>query len=268
MSKISNSLQWTGDLVQVLVLDRLNPARKRDAELASTACRSLKFHSRSKIPQVALRDILTSMGCSAVDPVVLPGPGADLGECGSQIAYHALGSIVRATKPKLIFETGTYLGVSALAMALNAPPECHIFTQDLPEEAVAAEVAGLNKIDQAHVETSRYRVGEAFLRSDQKDRITQIREDSMTFEVEKVLKEVDLVYIDGGHSLPLITKDTENAFKVLSTKGVIVWDDYFHLYPDVVQYLDELSEKYVFKGVEGTNYVVYSPLWKRTGEAK
>jgi predicted O-methyltransferase YrrM len=262
MSKITSGFDWVNDIFQSLVVDRFNTARRRNSELASTACRALKFHGRSKIRQEPLRDLLASMGCSSMDPVLLPGPGADLGECGSQNAYHALGSIVRATHPRVIFETGTYLGVSALTMALNAPEYCHIHTQDLPEEANKREVAGLNKIDQAHVETSRYRVGEAFLRSPLKHRISQIREDSMSFRAETVMKDVDLAYIDGGHSYELIAKDTENAFRVMTTKGTIVWDDYFHLYPGVVKYLDELNEKLHLKGIEGTNYVIYSPLWK------
>lgn len=261
MVRQGSSFEWARDIIQGLVLDRFDRGRRRNAELASTACRSLRFHSRAKIRQEPLRDILAAIGCDASLPVLLPGPAEDLAECGNQTAYHALGALVQCAAPAVIFETGTYLGVSALTMALNAPRDCVIHTLDLPTQADADTLGTLNKTDQGHVETSRYRVGEAFLRSSCKDRIRQIREDSMTFRAEKILAEVDFAYIDGGHSLPLITKDTENAMRILGKRGIIIWDDYFHLYPDVVTFLDRLSDSLPLKGIEGTNFVIYSPAW-------
>ena len=83
----------------------------------------------------------------------------------------------------------------------------------------------------------------------------------MTFRAEEGLRDVDLVYVDGGHSLPVVTKDTENAFRVLAPDGTIVWDDYFHLYPDVVSFLDTLADQYPLHGIKGTNYVIYSRRW-------
>lgn len=257
----TGSFAWSRDIIQGVLLDRFDPSRRRNAELASTACRSLRFHSRAKIKQEPLRDILAAMGGDASRPVILPGPGEDLAGCGNQTAYHALGALVQCAGPAVIFETGTYLGVSALTMALNTPAQCVIYTLDLPPEADIETLDTLNKIDQEHVETSRYRVGEAFLRSPCKDRIRQIREDSMSFRAEKVMSDVGFAYIDGGHSLPLITKDTENAIRVLGKRGIIVWDDYFHLYPDVVTFLDNLSNRFPLKGIKGTNFVIYSPAW-------
>jgi len=251
-----------GDLVQVLVLDRFNRDRKKDSELASTACRSLKFHARAKLQQMDLRALLPQISDVQIHEVILPGPSADLGDVGSQTGYHVLGSIVRALQPKTILELGTYLGVSACAMALNARPDCRIFTVDLPDAAMAESVPELNAIDQQHIATSRHRVGEAFLQSPLGKQITQIREDSMNFRAEKWVTDVDLVYVDGGHSLPVVTKDTENAFRVLSPAVTIIWDDYFHLYPDVVSFLNELADRYPLHGIKGTNYVIYSRRWR------
>ncbi|HXI53496.1 MAG TPA: class I SAM-dependent methyltransferase [Candidatus Saccharimonadales bacterium] len=260
MGKAAKALAWIGDVTQVLVLSRLHPARRRISEQASTACRSLWFHARCKIPQVPLAEIVAKLGAAPLEEVVLPGP-TDLGDVGSQVGYHALGAVVRAVRPSVILETGTYLGVSAYAMALNAGPACRIFTVDLPDHASAEAVPELNALDQRHVQTSRKRVGEAFLRHAVARQITQIREDSMTFRAERWLQEAELVYVDGGHSMPCITKDTENAFRVLAPDGTIVWDDYFHLYPDVVTFLDRLAEDHPLYGIEGTNYVIYSRRW-------
>ena len=83
----------------------------------------------------------------------------------------------------------------------------------------------------------------------------------MTFRAEKRMRDVDLVYVDGGHNRASITKDTENAFRVLGAAGAVIWDDYFHLYPDVVEYLDELADRLPLHSIAGTNYVIYSRRW-------
>jgi predicted O-methyltransferase YrrM len=258
MSKITKGLAWLRDVVQVLVLDRLDPKRKRFSELASTSCRELRFHSRAKIRNLPLSQIIGMLTPRPVEGVLLPGPYTDLGDIGSQTGYHTLGALVRALQPKTILEFGTYLGVSAHTMALNALPDCRIYTVDLADDTSAELIPELNVIDQQHIRKSRHRVGEAFLRSSTQSQITQIRADSMTFRAETKMGDVDLVYIDGGHSLPVVTKDTKNAFRILSPTGTIVWDDYFHLYPDVVRFLDELRDQYPLHGIAGSNYVIYS----------
>jgi hypothetical protein len=260
MSKAARAYHWFRDIAQVVVLDRFNPQRRHLSEAASTACRSLNFHSRCKIRAAPMASLLELFGCAEVQTVTLPGPSTVLGDVGSQTGYHALGTLVRGLKPKTILEFGTYLGVSAYTMALNALPETKIFTVDLPDEVTGNSRPELDTLDQQHVSTSRHRVGEAFLHRPERERITQIRADSLSFRAESVVSNVDLVYVDGGHSLPVATKDTENAFRVLSENGTIVWDDYFHLYPDVVTFLDGLADRHELHGIAGTNYVVFSRL--------
>jgi predicted O-methyltransferase YrrM len=264
MSTFGKSLTWISDVMQILVLDRFNPNRKRASEIASTACRSVKFHAHCKIPQIEWRVLLESIGSGDINDVKLPGPATDIGDVGSQTGYHAIATLVKALQPRTVLEFGTYLGVSAFTIALNATSDCHIFTVDLPEATCFSAESGLNAIDQTHVIKSRHRVGEAFLRSPFKKQITQIRADSLAFRAETLVANVDLAYVDGGHSLACITKDTENAFRVLAPNGSILWDDYFHLYPDVVSFLDNLRCDYPLHRIPGTNYVFYSRRWKPT----
>lgn len=258
MSKAARAFHWLRDITQVVVLDRFNPRRRHLAEAASTACRSLNFHSRCRIRPAPLARLLESFGCGEVSPVTLPGPSTRFGDVGSQTGYHTLGALMRGLQPRTVLEFGTYLGVSAYAMALNAPEGSRIFTVDLPDETQGSARAELDALDQHHVATSRHRVGEAFLGTAVEGRITQLRADSLSFRAETVVQDVDFVYVDGGHSLPVITRDTENAFRVLSAQGTIVWDDYFHLYPDVVEFLDQLAGTHELHGIAGTNYVVFS----------
>src|SRR5205085_8044160 len=154
--------------------------------------------------------------------VRLPGVGTDWGDVGNHTYYYVLGSLVKAINPKTILEFGTYLGVSALVMASNSSKDCKIVTVDLPDQATVETDSALNEIDREHISMSRYRVGEAFLKTPYEDSITQIRTDSMSFRAEEIVRSADLVLVDGGHSFDLVSKDTENAFKVLSPDGVII----------------------------------------------
>jgi len=245
---------WLRDALQVLALDRLNPATRPFSHEASAAVQTLRFHAHARMPRVELAEILSRLSPREPDSVVLPAGNG----LGSQAYYMTLASIVAALKPETILEFGTYLGMGALTMALNASGSCKIFTLDLPDEAPEEARSTLNALDRGHVASSRNRVGEAFLQHRMRDRITQLRADSMTFRAADHVRDADLVLVDGGHSLPLIKKDTGNAFDVLSARGVILWDDYFQLYPEVVSFLDELSRKYPLRSIAGTNCVIYS----------
>jgi predicted O-methyltransferase YrrM len=247
--KIIKGLAWLSDVMQVLVLDRFDPRRRRFSELASTSCRELRFHSRAKI--------IAMFTSQSFEQVSLPGPFTDLSDVGSMNVYHVLGSLVRSLEPKAILEFGTYLGVSTQTMALNAPKNCRIYTVDLPDDTLPEAIPNLNSIDRQHIRKSRCRVGEAFLHSSTRGQIIQIRVDSTKFRDGTEIGEVDLVFVDGGHNSYIIKNDTENAFRVLSATGAIIWDDYFHLYPDVVQFLDELRTRIPLYGIAGTNLVIY-----------
>jgi predicted O-methyltransferase YrrM len=256
------------DLVQILFLDRLDARRRQTSKNAGAYCRSLRFHSRSKIRPLSWPALFQKLGVTGAGHVAIPGPGTDFGDVGNAEYYYALAALVKALQPGSIFEFGTYLGVSALTMAENTAPDCRIYTMDLPDSAVAEGVHELNATDEKHIVKSRARVGEAFLRSPLQNRIIQIRDDSMTFRAETCATNVDLVFVDGGHSRPLIVKDTENALRILSSNGTILWDDYFHHYPDVVTYLDELADRFPVHAIPGTNFVIYSRRWHDAAEKK
>jgi len=263
MASLTKPLRWVTDLFEVLVLDRFHAQRRTVSQSASSACRSLRFHTRSRIRPRPLADLLATMpGARSIPAVTLPGPGVNLGDVGSHSYYHTLASLVQALQPEVILEFGTYLGVGTHTMALNAPPHAKLFTVDLPDDAHAEAVPDLNAVDQGHIRSSRTRVGQAFLNTPQAGRITQIRADSMTFDAKDRVPNANLVLVDGGHSLPVVTRDTGNAFAVLAQGGVILWDDYFHLYPDVVRFLDDLSRQCVLHSIAGTNFVIYHDAWQ------
>lgn len=259
MNRLTASARYARDLGEVLVLNRLtaHPAQRDIAGEAATIVRRARFHAHAKIRAIELAELVGRLRSDAIEEVTLPGP-RDLCGVGNATYYHALASLTRAIQPKSVLEIGTYLGVGTMTIALNAPTDCRIVTVDLPDDASMDESHDLSDGDLELINRRRARVGEAFLRSPVRDRIIQVRADSLTWQADESVAPIDMVLIDGGHSGPIVRADTANAFRVVSTRGTIIWDDYFYLYPGIVSYLDELvdSGRHLCV-IQGTNLVVY-----------
>lgn len=256
--KVGAGLSYARDVSEVLFLDRLraSPVQSRIAGEAATAVRQARFHAHARIPHLDVGDITSQIAEAPVAEITLPGPRQFDG-VGSATYYAALASIVRAVNPSRVLEFGTYLGMGTLTIALNSRPDCRIVTVDLPDDATTDSSHDLNAADLGLIERRRNRVGEAFLESRVVDRITQVRADSLYWRAEETLSDIDLVLIDGGHSTSVVKADTENTLRVLTPKGTILWDDYFHLYPDIVGYLDGLAGSgRRLRTIRGTNLVI------------
>ena len=261
MGQISSVVRYARDISEVLLLNRVHasPLQKRMAGEAATSVRQARFHAHAKIPNLDLSEIVSRLAPEPLPAVTLPGPREFHG-VGNATYYHALGSLVRALRPTSVLEFGTYLGVGTLTIALNAPDDCRIATVDLPDQQFVQDAHGLNDADLALIESSRERVGKAFLQASLGHRIRQIRADSLRWAPDPSLKPVDFALIDGGHSTAVVRADTENSLDLLSEGGTIVWDDYFHLYPDVVDYLDSLAAAgQPLFAIRRTNMVISNP---------
>ena len=70
----------------------------------------------------------------------------------------------------------------------------------------------------------------------------------------------DLVLVDGNHQYDNVKSDSENAFRMLSDRGIIIWHDYTvrsgHQHPDVIKYLNELSNSIRLFNLAGTCFVI------------
>jgi len=72
--------------------------------------------------------------------------------------------------------------------------------------------------------------------------------------VADIVGSADLVLVDGGHDIGCITADTENALSVARPGTVILWDDYFWLYPNV-EYLERMAQRLELVRISDTNLV-------------
>jgi hypothetical protein len=225
-------------------------ANDQFARRGRVAVQTEAFRARAKIRPTSLAELV---GKSDHLEVKLPGPCVDSADVGDPGFYYALGAIVGTSRPRAILEIGTFLGVSTLVMAMNAP-EARITTVDLPSDG--ADAHGLTGTDLGLSITARARCGEAFAQTPYTERITQLRVDSRKLDPAS-LGQFDLVFIDGGHTAEIVKADTATAMAIVADGGSVIWDDYWWYYRDVVKYLNELSDSLPLHRIEDTNLVIW-----------
>jgi hypothetical protein len=170
--------------------------------------------------------------------------------------------IVRFLKPRRILEIGTYNGMTTLQMALNAPPECTVYTLDLPQDLEPSVPA--SELDRLVAKSFRARFGTStgsYFRDRGDVRIVQLLGDSATFDYAAHLDgPVDLVFIDGAHDERTKRIDSENALRLVSPGGTILWDNYGDVCnPEVTRYLLDLSAALPLRHFKNTMLVVHRP---------
>ena len=144
------------------------------------------------------------------------------------IALTCIGKAIDATT---VFEIGTLNGLTTLTLARNLPA-ARFTTIDIEQ---------------------RPRV---YQQAPEATRIEQFIGNSATFDYSPYKGRCDLVYIDGDHSLAMVSSDTNSAFAMLAPGGAIVWDDYDGYSPGVVRYLDRFDRPGLFR-ILGTKLAVY-----------
>lgn len=167
--------------------------------------------------------------------------------------------IVKFKKPDRILELGTYNGMTTLNMALNAPKECITYTLDLPETGETdLPISEIDKyVSRIYHDKFKTKTGSYF--NERADlNIKQLYGDSATFDFSKLYDKFDIIFIDAAHDYEHKRIDTENAFKYISEKGIIIWDNYADIFcPEVTSYFADISNKYKFIHLAKTNLLVY-----------
>ncbi len=161
-------------------------------------------------------------------------------------------------QPLKVFEFGTFKGNSALHLALNSPDDCEVYTLDLP--ASARECARY-LIEMEPITTVPFIVGERYYGSSIEHKIRQLSGDSATYDYNQFYGCIDLVFVDGSHQYDNVRSDSENALRMLRSRGVVIWHDYTDLleHAGIIQYVNELASKMELFKVAGTSFVI---AWK------
>jgi len=172
---------------------------------------------------------------------------------------HFLATLVKELNPQAVFEIGTYNGFTTLHLAVNSPGSCRIYTLDLPPDYDERKAASSSYDDLLVIKLSLKTINKRFYKGHPlENKITELYGDSAAFDFSGYYGKVDIVFIDGNHSLEYVRKDTENAFKMLTDQGVIVWHDFdYIIHKDVFTYLNDLAKQYPIYSVPHTRFAIY-----------
>jgi predicted O-methyltransferase YrrM len=170
-----------------------------------------------------------------------------------------LSTLTCAVKPKTVFEIGTYNGFTTLHFAYNTPEDSKIYTLDLPPDFEVKDKIHYSYDDLMVVELSKKNIARRVYKNDPMGRkVVELFGDSEKFDYSPYLGKIDLVFIDGNHSYPYVKSDTENAFKMLSDRGVIIWHDFdYIIHRDVFKYLNDLSQEHKIYSIPHTRFAIY-----------
>jgi predicted O-methyltransferase YrrM len=161
--------------------------------------------------------------------------------------------LARLVGAKRICEVGTYDGNTALNLAANLPGDGRVVTIDLPldfTDGFDLEVSS----GMANV-TDRFVVGNHYKGTKYEPMITQVLQDSSTLDWDTLGEPFDIVFIDGCHDSKYVRKDTENALRRLTGRGLIVWHDYGFI-PDVSDVVDQFAQDFRIEVVRGTRLAI------------
>ena len=152
-----------------------------------------------------------------------------------------------------MFEFGTCSGKTTYLMALNSDKDSKIYTITLNP----LDTDKIYKKDGDSIIAQKNAINETvynkFLFSDEPEekKIKIIFMNSLKFDEKNFVNKMDLIFIDGGHTFSIIKNDSEKAFKMIKSKGIILWHDYNlgkSSSKDVVRYLNSISQqKKIFK---------------------
>jgi len=145
--------------------------------------------------------------------------------------YRQLADIIRHYKPKTLTEVGTWNGGRAIEMALAAFEYTDRFTYfgfDLFEEATAVtDDIEMNSKQHHTIELIENRLKEFKSRMKKKDKEFIFKlykgDSKITLKKNKLARNVDFAFIDGGHSYETVKADYLNLKKV----PLLVFDDFF-----------------------------------------
>ena len=172
-----------------------------------------------------------------------------------ELAYLAL--ITRNVRPARVFEIGTFRGRTALNFALNSPPECIVYTLDLPPSLRDAAQAATHRDDAAIIAKSD--TGIDYSGKPGSEKIQQLLGDSSQFDFSPYFGRMDLVFVDGAHHYSAVESDTKNALQMARVGGWVVWHDFANYgdYNDVTRAVLRLVPAREVVQIDNTQLAVY-----------
>jgi len=160
-----------------------------------------------------------------------------------------LAYIMKALRPKTVFEIGTFIGRTTRLLAANCPLESKIYTLDLERDKV------------------RHEVGSSFAGTPEQGKIRQLHGDSRNFDYSPWNGACDFVWVDGCHDYEYVINDAEKAFALCRPGGWIAFHDYRHTKPwdDVGRAIHKLNRKHPMHHIRATTIAICRKLVQAAG---
>lgn len=146
----------------------------------------------------------------------------------------ALAALMHRVAARRVFEFGTYQGVSTTQLALNLPPDGMVFTLDLPP-ALEAGALRVEKLGERVIAAEPLKGG--LVPEELRSKVTFLEADSALFDTKPYENSMDLVFVDGAHSIEYVSNDTAKGLSLLRPGGCIAWHDCAPNHREVVAFL-------------------------------
>jgi hypothetical protein len=168
-----------------------------------------------------------------------------------------LQAIMAARKVRTAFEIGTFNGGTTRLIAEAIGDDGQVWTLDLPP----AEFDATLTADSFHGSD----VGCVYRDSDAASKITQILQDSLTFDPSPYQGRCDLVLVDGAHDYAHGLADTRTAFELVASDGLILWDDFQPFWHGLIRGIFEAAGHRRPRRLAGSNMGVWAADLPETG---
>jgi hypothetical protein len=158
-----------------------------------------------------------------------------------------LAAVARLLRPRVVFEIGTFTGLTTSLFILNAAEGARVISVDLPPDADADNEDYIG-FDNELVKIRK--VGHYAAQLGLRDRYEQWFCDSMTLDPTPLAGQVELGFIDGAHALPYVVNDTRKMGVMIADHGMVLWHDYGGVgeFRPLAKYLERLAD--------------YAPVWR------
>lgn len=173
--------------------------------------------------------------------------------------YRALSAALLHAKPNVIFEIGTYRGVTSDFM-LEVLPECEVVTIAYVQPRWPFLGKNYN-----NTELSKKEVG-SDVAEERRARLHQLYGDSHKLNAQKLKRQFgafDFVFIDGDHSREGVMQDTQLARRLIQDTGMICWHDANprEMYRETRQFLEQDLPEHALATAD--NYIGGIACWSR-----
>tara|TARA_A100000164_G_scaffold361072_1_gene375420 strand:- start:16 stop:801 length:786 start_codon:yes stop_codon:yes gene_type:complete len=231
-----------------------------------------KFLNRSRIQEIDITDVhkifhLKKISNNLKGPkenVIIQSfsitPGNNIVGMTSDYEAWIISSLSKISKK--IFEFGTCSGKTTYLMGLNSSDDTSITSitlnpydlNDIKKKNIDNKVSFRNIIQESIYDKF------LFSETEVERKIKIIFQNSLDLEHNKYKNEIDLIFIDGGHTYSVVRNDSEKSFDMLSSKGIILWHDYVpgkRSARDVVKYLNEISKTKPIYKIKNTSLCIF-----------